>query len=232
VSASLGSLTFDALDPEGLARFWAGVLGRDVRTGADGAYDVRSDEPGQVALRFVRTVEPKTGPNRTHLHVTSTDEEDFRAVVERVLTLGGAHLDVGQLPDEPHVVLADPEGNELCVIPPDNDFLRGTGRLGELAGDGSRAVGVFWSEALGWPLVWDQDEETAVQSPEGGTKVAWGGPPREALHGSRDRLRLEVVTDDVDGLLSLGATRVAEGWLRDPDGNDVDVRPAAAVPRP
>lgn len=36
---------------------------------------------------------------------------------------------------------------------------------------------MFWSEALGWPLVWDQDEETAIQSPHGGTKVAWGGPP-------------------------------------------------------
>ena len=74
-------------------------------------------------------------------------------------------------------MLADPEGNEFCVIEPGNAFLAGCGFLGELACDGTRDVGLFWSEALGWPLVWDQDEETAIQSPRGGTKVAWGGPP-------------------------------------------------------
>jgi hypothetical protein len=151
--------------------------------------------------------------------------------VDRVVALGGRHIDVGQLPEEPHVVLADPEGNELCVIPPDNNFLRGTGHLGELACDGSRAVGVFWSQALGWPLVWDEDEETAIQHPDGGTKVAWGGPPRGELYGERDRLRLEVVTDDLDSLLTLGATVVGDGRLRDPDGNDVDVRPTTVAPR-
>ncbi|MGI9084925.1 MAG: VOC family protein [Aeromicrobium sp.] len=43
--------------------------------------------------------------------------------------------------------------------------------------DGLQQVRHFWSEALGWPLVWDQDEETVIQSPQGGTKIAWGGPP-------------------------------------------------------
>ena len=62
------------------------------------------------------------------------------------------------------MVLADPEGNELCVIEPGNSFLAGCGFVGELACDGSREVGHFWSEALGWPLVWDQDQETAIQS--------------------------------------------------------------------
>ncbi len=153
-----------------------------------------------------------------------------------MVALGGAHIDVGQQPDEPHVVLADPEGNELCVIPPDNNFLAGTGQVGELSCDGSRAVGVFWSEALGWPLVWDEDEETAIQSPAGGTKVSWGGPPRLPLHGSRDRLRLDVVADDPEAeaerLVGLGATRVDERQFQDPDGNDFGLRPAAAAPRP
>ncbi|NED84357.1 VOC family protein, partial [Streptomyces sp. SID11233] len=58
-----------------------------------------------------------------------------------------------------------------------NTFLAGCGRIGALACDGSHAVGVFWSEALGWPLVWDEGEETAIQSPHGGTKFTWGGPP-------------------------------------------------------
>jgi hypothetical protein len=233
MTAHLWALTFDSLDARVLATFWAGMLGREVE--ADGAsYELPSPEPGQPRLRFVPATQAKTGPNRIHLHLTSTSEADFRATVERALTLGGSRLDVGQLPEEDHVVLADPEGNELCVIPPDNKFLAGTGKLGELACDGSRAVGVFWSEALGWPLVWDQDGETAIQSPDGGTKIAWGGPPRAPKYGERDRLRLEVVADDaeVERLVGQGASRVGAGQLADPDGNDVDVRPAAAVRRP
>ena len=69
-------------------------------------------------------------------------------------------------------MLAGPEGNECCVIEAGNRYLAGCGPLGELACDGTRAVGLFWSAALGWPLVWDQDEETVVPSPAGGTKVA------------------------------------------------------------
>jgi hypothetical protein len=236
MSSHLGSVTFDALEPGRLAAFWGEVLGREVRDEGDDAYDVPSLEAGQLGLRFVRTLEPKSGPNRHHLHLTSTSDDDFRATIDRMVALGGAHIDVGQLPEEDHVVLADPEGNELCVIPPDNNFLAGTGRLGELACDGSRAVGVFWSAALGWPLVWDQDEETAIQSPQGGTKVSWGGPPRLPLHGSRDRLRLDLVADDPEAearrLVGLGAGVVDGHRLRDPDGNDFDLRPAVAAPRP
>lgn len=57
--------------------------------------------------------------------------------------LGARHLDVGQRPEEGHVVLADPAGNDFCVIEPGNSFLGDCGFLGELACDGSRDVGVF-----------------------------------------------------------------------------------------
>ena len=87
------------------------------------------------------------------------------ALALRALDLGGAHVDVGQSPDEDHVVLADPDGNELCVIPPDNQFLAGTGVVGAVNCDGTATLGRFWSAVLDWPLVWDQDEETAIQSP-------------------------------------------------------------------
>jgi hypothetical protein len=56
------------------------------------------------------------------------------------------------------VVLADPEGNEFCVIEPGNKWLAGCGFFAELACEGSREVGYFWSHVLGWPLVWDQDQ--------------------------------------------------------------------------
>ena len=117
------------------------------------------------------------------------------------------------------------------MIEPGNSYLAGTGRLGEVACEGTREVGLFWSEALGWPLVWDQDEETAIQSPQGGTKVAWGGPPLTPKH-SRDRQRFDLVatevSEEVERLVGLGATwrlDLADGVeLADPDGNEFQVR--------
>jgi hypothetical protein len=185
----------------------------------------------QIGLTFVPSDSVKAGPNRVHLHLTSTDLADQQRTVATALSLGASHLDVGQLPEEGHIVLADPESNEFCVIEPGNNFLAGCGFLGELACDGTREVGLFWSKALGWPLVWDQDEETAVQSPHGGTKVAWGGPPVEPKKGrNRQRFELSLAEGGVERLVSLGATRLgtaADGTvdLLDPDGNEFSVVP-------
>ena len=155
------ALGFDAVDPAGLARWWAAALGWDV-----------GDERGpRVALvptdgtRFTVVFQPTTAAkgaaqNRLHLDLTTTSLDDQNESVERLIRLGGRHIDIGQRDDEKHVVLADPEGNELCIIEPTNNFLAGCGRFGSITCDGTREVGYFWSAALGWPLVWDQDEET------------------------------------------------------------------------
>ena len=130
-------------------------------------------------------------------------------------------------------MLADPDGNEFCVVEPGNNFLAGTGVVGALSSDGTQAVGYFWSKALDWPLVWDQDEETAIQSPHGGTKVAWGGPPLDPKHGpNRQHFELGVDADPqahAERLLALGAVRLEAGEdgsvvLADPDGNEFCVR--------
>ena len=78
------------------------------------------------------------------------------------------------------MVLADPEGNEFCVIEPGNNFLADCGFIGALAGDGSQEVGYFWSEALGWPLVWDQDQETAIRVAVRRTEDHLGRPAPDA----------------------------------------------------
>jgi hypothetical protein len=233
MTSRLHALCFDAHDPQRLARFWGGVLARPVEDGPDGAVTVAATEATQFRLQFNPSAEEKRGPNRAHLHLTSAYPQQQQETVDRVLQLGGSHLDVGQRPEEPHVVLADPEGNELCVIPAGNRFLSDTAFLGEVSADGSQAVGYFWHEALGWPLVWDQDGETAVQSPQGGAKLSWGGPPVAEKVG-RNRLHLHVVPveggrdDEVERLLSLGARRLGAGpagdasgtVLGDPDGNE------------
>jgi len=93
-------------------------------------------------------------------------------------------------------------------------------------------VGYFWSRALGWPLVWDQDEETAIRAPHGGPKITWGGPPVRP-RTTKNRLHLDLAPGsdgdpdtEVDRLVSLGATRVGPGHdgsvlLADPGGNEL-----------
>jgi hypothetical protein len=225
----LVTLCFDANDPVRLARFWAGVLGREVA--ADGVTLAPRDDL-EFAIRFTATDEKKSAPNQMHFDLTSATPEDQQAKVALALKLGGNHLDIGQTGDEGHIVLADPEGNEFCVIEAGNNFLADTGVIGAFSSDGSQAVGYFWSKALDWPLVWDQDEETAIQSPQGGSKISWGGPPvREKT--AKNRLSYELAADgdrqaEVDRLISLGATRVDEDsdgvQLLDPDGNEFSVR--------
>jgi hypothetical protein len=229
VTSRLLAVCFDAHDPKAVAAFWAGLLDREIVSEADGAL-LPGDET-QVGLRFVASDSEQVEERLLHLHLTSTSLEEQRRTVDRALQLGARHLDVGQSQDADFVVLADPEGNEMCVIEPRNGFLAGTGYLGEVTCDGTRDVGLFWRDALGWPLVWDQDEETSVQSPLGGTKVSWGGPPVAPRNG-RNRQRFDLTAPDVgveaERLVALGATRLgdlADGVeLADPDGNEFSVQ--------
>lgn len=224
----LEAVTFDVADAAAVAAFWAGLLDREVLTEPDGVL-VPGDKL-QVGLRFVTSDTKQVGPRRLHLHLTSSSLEHQHQTVETALRLGGRHMDVGQGADDRHVVLADPGGNELCVIEPGNNYLAGTGYLGEVTCDGSRDVGLFWRDALGWPLVWNEDEQTAVQSPLGGTKISWdtwGGPSAEPKTG-RNRQRFDVVTggltSEMERLVLLGATRLSElpdgVELADPGGNE------------
>jgi hypothetical protein len=232
MTCQLFAVCFDASQPLRLAQFWAGMLGREVVEDASGA--LLPGEDSQLGLRFVPSRAQKVGQNRMHLHLTSASPTDQRHTVAAALGLGACHLDVGQIPEEGHVVLADPEGNEFCVTEPGNNFLAECGLLGEVACDGTREVGLFWSAALSWPLVWDQDQETAIQSPYSGTKVGWGGPP-VAPKERRNRQRFDLTPpvhgnqlSEIDRLVSLGATRLEVGEdgaveLADPDGNEFRV---------
>ncbi|MGH3471103.1 MAG: VOC family protein [Nocardioidaceae bacterium] len=230
----LVALVLDANDPVRLARFWGGVLGWDLTADRrnDSVTLLPSDDTG-FQIRFLPTQVPKAGPNQMHFDLTSTSLEDQQETVTRAIGLGAEHIDVGQRPEEGHVVLADPEGNEFCVIEPGNSFLACCGFIGALASDGSQEVGYFWSEALGWPLVWDQDQETAIQSPHGGPKISWGGPPVRPKT-AKNRLHFDLAPPvhgdqqaEVARLIALGATRldtsqgdVDRAVLADPDNNE------------
>jgi predicted enzyme related to lactoylglutathione lyase len=235
MASRLFALCFDASQPLRLAEFWSGVLGWEP---ADDQHDdvaLLPDDDTGFRIRFLPSEQSKVEQNLMHFDLTSASLEDQQRTVARALELGGRHTDVGQRPEEEHVVLADPEGNEFCVIEPGNQFLAECGFIGALACDGTQELGYFWSAALEWPLVWDQDQETAIRSPHGGPKITWGGPP-PMPRTAKNRLRFDLATDgdqqaEIARLLSLGATRIdATGprdtgrvLLADPDGNEFRV---------
>jgi catechol 2,3-dioxygenase-like lactoylglutathione lyase family enzyme len=232
-TSQLVAVTFDARDPDGLGRFWGRLLGREAAEGTIVDVVLRPNDDSEFLVCFMRNDTPKVGQNRMHFDLTSATPEEQQATVERGLELGARHIDIGQTPDEGHVVLGDPEGNEFCVIEAGNDFLADTAFIGAINCDGSQEVGYFWSKALGWPLVWDQDGETAIQSPRGGTKIAWGGLPVAPKTG-KERLHLDIAPPvgadhqvEVERLIALGARRTDIGqgdvpWevMADPDGNE------------
>jgi hypothetical protein len=108
-------LVVDAHDPRFIARFWAAVLDQQVLLESDDEVIVGSDEHRYPGLCFVPVPEHKTLKNRLHIDL---DPDDREADVERIIALGARRVDVGQGPDVSWVVLADPEGNEFCVLRP------------------------------------------------------------------------------------------------------------------
>jgi predicted enzyme related to lactoylglutathione lyase len=234
-TSRLDALCLDANDPLGLARFWAAALRWDIDDETQDEIGLVPTDGTRFGILFEPVPEPKAASqNRLHLDLTSTSIDDQQESVARLVELGARHIDIGQRPDEGHVVLADPEGNEFCIIEPENQFLAGCGRLGSITCEGTREVGYFWSAALGWPLVWDQDEETAIRAPDGtGPLITWGGGPLTPKIG-KNRLHLDIAPyedvdqrAEVDRLISLGATRIDIGqgdvdWvvMADPDGNE------------
>jgi hypothetical protein len=105
-------LIVDANDPPALADFWAQVLDYRISDTSDEWVEIKGPQPPTIL--FVTVPESKTVKNRVHIDVSPTDRSQDEEV-ERVIGLGARHADVGQK-DVSWVVLADPEGNEFCVL--------------------------------------------------------------------------------------------------------------------
>jgi predicted enzyme related to lactoylglutathione lyase len=117
MTSVINEIVVDCADPERVAEFWGAALGWDVQREGEYFWMSASGEPGDggLILVFVPVPEPKTVKNRVHIDV-SPRGCDQPEEVERLLGLGARHVDVGQGDDVPWVVLADPEGNEFCVL--------------------------------------------------------------------------------------------------------------------
>lgn len=115
-------LVIDAHDPPSLARFWAAVLDQRILFRSEDGDEVivGKDEHTYPGLCFGRDHNRKTVKNRLHIDL---DPDDLDAEVERIVALGARHVDIGQSSDVGWVVLADPEGNEFCVLRPHRSLI-------------------------------------------------------------------------------------------------------------
>jgi hypothetical protein len=114
----IASIVVDAADPSTIARFWSAASGWPIAVELDGGVSLHNPRGLLPDLDFVPVDDAKSVKNRVHLDVAPYDGEDQLAEVARLESLGADHIDVGQGPDVTWVVLADPEGNEFCVLRP------------------------------------------------------------------------------------------------------------------
>ncbi len=119
MACRITELVLDAHDPDLLARFWCTVLGYVELDRVDGSIEIGPPEAGfggpQPTIVFDRTDEPKSGKLRLHIDINATDR-DQEAELDRLLAAGARRADIGQAGNESWYVLADPEGNEFCLL--------------------------------------------------------------------------------------------------------------------
>jgi predicted enzyme related to lactoylglutathione lyase len=238
MSTRLVHLVLDANDPPKMAGFWAAALGWEVEEedGEIGVCPAGYEYPDPVALAvlFEPVPEAKAGKNRVHLDLATESAEHQAELVARLRSVGAQPVDIGQ-GDVPWTVLADPEGNEFCVLEP-RAVYRDTGPVAAVVIDSAdpAALAGFWELASGWDRVRSTNSLVAFRSPSG------VGPyiELEQVAGAKtvkNRMHLDVAPHkDVDQaaavkeLQEAGAVPADVGqgddvsWavLADPEGNE------------
>jgi len=114
MGSALTEIVVDAADPVRLAAFWTEVLGWEQIEADDSGVEIGGPEGARPTLVFVPVADPRAGKNRVHLDVNPTGCDEH-AELERLRSLGAVEVDVGQ-GEQTWVVLADPEGNEFCLL--------------------------------------------------------------------------------------------------------------------
>ncbi|MFD9431965.1 VOC family protein [Streptomyces sp. NPDC060002] len=178
----LTGIVMDALDVARMDRFWL---------------DATRGRTGGLQLRFVPSATPKAAlKNRLHLDLAGG--LDWEAEVARLLTLGARRVDIGQ-GDVPWDVLADPEGNEFCVLRPGHPgVLADSGLVAiclDVAEEDRYAQWAFWESQAAWHAVESRNWGVRLRRRPTSTVSLVMGPPAAPKTG-RNRLRLEVTQRD------------------------------------
>jgi predicted enzyme related to lactoylglutathione lyase len=117
MAVAVHHIVIDTHDLPRLARFWAAVLDWQILSEQDREIVVGPEIDAPVGLCFMPVTDEKSVKNRIHLDL-NPGADDREAEIQRILALGARRVDVGQTGEESWTVLADPEGNEFCVVRP------------------------------------------------------------------------------------------------------------------
>ncbi len=112
MSLSWEQVVVHTISPVDLGRWWCNALGWIVVSDDHEEFEIRPEADQMPGLLFLRTAETKTTKNRLHIDLRPGDRD---AEVDRLIGLGARRIDIGQ-GDVSWVVMADPEGNEFCVL--------------------------------------------------------------------------------------------------------------------
>jgi catechol 2,3-dioxygenase-like lactoylglutathione lyase family enzyme len=231
-------IVIDAADPSRLAAFWAAALGWEVAADEpDEAFVAPAGfgypSPGALPLVFVPVGDVKTARNRVHLDLATTSDEHQAAEVERLLALGAIRADIGQ-GKVPWEVLADPEGNEFCVLEPREVYLDARPIAAVVIDSADPVANArFWAIAAGWELH-ESDQDFASLRVAGGI-----GPYIELLRNPdaktmKNRIHVDVAPPSggdtqaearrlrAAGAVSADVGQGGQTWivLADPEGNE------------
>jgi hypothetical protein len=115
MTSRIAAISIEAVDPRRVAEFWGAVLGWEIHHLDSTGADIGPPDGSWPTMEIGRVPGKKMVKNRLHLDLRadgSTQSDEVR----RLLALGAQRVDVGQTSEATWVVLADPEGNEFCLL--------------------------------------------------------------------------------------------------------------------
>jgi Glyoxalase-like domain len=236
MATRLVQINMKARDDSALGGFWAAALGWAVSSEEPGVTNLEPEgfvypDPVAVCIDLVTSAEPKTGKNRVHIDLATTSAAHQAELVARLTELGATPADVGQ-GDVAWTVMADPEGNEFCVL---DSLYEDTGPIATVVVDCAdpRAMASFWGQATDWIVHKVTDHSAVLRSAKGvGPYLQFLRTPDVKTGWNRVHLDVRPYPGDdaaaeAAGLESLGATAIDLGrgdipWrvFADPEGNE------------
>ncbi|WP_250006863.1 VOC family protein [Actinoplanes sp. M2I2] len=238
MATRLVQINMKARDDSALGAFWAAALGWELSSEGPGVTNLEPvgfvyPDPAAVCIDLVVSPEPKTVKNRVHVDLATTSAAHQAELVARLRELGATPADVGQ-GDVSWVVLADPEGNEFCVLDW-HDQAQDTGPIASVVVDCAdpRVMAGFWGQATDWTVLKVTDDNAVLRSARGvGPYLQFLRTPDAKTGWNRVHLDVRPYPGDdpqaeTARLRALGATPVDLGaadisWtvLADPEGNE------------
>lgn len=243
----LENISFDALEPQYLGRFWQTMLGAETLTDAFDLFECRlAMDPGPTLdLCFCRVPEPPTAPRRLHLDLLGGAIADQDAVVARAVAQGARPTDIGQ-GTVPWVVLDDLEGNPFCVMEYRPEYQH-TGPIAGIPIDSADPAGDadFWAWLTGWEVRPDEQIPRLRHRSGFGPWLELCPEPAPKPEGvepdAKNQMHLDIrleAGDDADqvaaGIVERGGSELEVDWgelpwrvFADPSGNEFCVLPSS-----